>query len=60
MAALVEELNKKYKEQERQRKDERKRRREEAVMPDSAWLCGIGGCAFSALSKACEPSETET
>ena len=46
VAALVEDLNKKSEEQESQRKDKRKRRREEAVMPGSVLLCGIGGCIY--------------
>ena len=49
---LVDELNKRSEEQEKQCKDEQKKRKEESVMPGFMWLCNIGGCAFGAQSKA--------
>ena len=49
---LVEELNVRSEEPEKQWKDEWKKRKEGSVMPGSMWLCNIGGCAFGAQSKA--------
>ena len=36
----MEDLNEKSEEKEQVKKNEQKKRREEAVMPDSVWLCG--------------------
>ena len=51
-ARSVKSQNEESGEKEQSKKDERKKRREEGMMSESEWLCGVGGCVFSAQSRA--------